>query len=158
MSILELPRAGQLAATLGAVLVCAYFFARVEIEIEGEAGWAANLPTWRIEEHPLLDLFWGGRAMTGYHAWMFSFIALFFHFPLCFIGQWSWQLEARVLACVMLFWVVEDFLWFVVNPAFGVRRFRAEHVAWHKHWIWGAPVDYWLFGAGSVLLFWYGYR
>jgi len=153
----ELTRAGQLAATLAAVLVCAYFFARVEVEIEGDAGWAANLPTWRIEKHPLLDLFWGGRAMTGYHAWMFSFIGLFFHFPLCFMGQWSLQLEARVAACVMLFWVTEDFLWFVINPAFGLGRFRQHIVHWHKHWAWGAPVDYWIFGALSVLLFWYAY-
>ena len=157
MPIFELPRAGQLAATLGAVLVCAYFFARVEVEIEGEAGWAANLPTWRIEEHPLLDIFWGGRPMTGYHAWMFSFIALFFHFPLCFMGAWSLRLEAKILACVMMFWVVEDFLWFVINPAFGMRRFRPQYIAWHKHWAFGAPVDYWIFGAFSVLLFWYAY-
>jgi hypothetical protein len=157
MSIVELSRAGQFTATLLAVLAAAYFFARVEIEIEGEAGWAANLPTWRIEEHPLLDIFWGGRAMTGYHAWMFSFIALFFHFPLCFMGEWSVRLEAKTLACVMMFWVVEDFLWFVVNPAFGVRRFRPQNITWHKRWVCGAPVDYWVFGALSVMLFWYGY-
>ena len=95
--------------------------------------------------------------MTGYHAWMFSFIALFYHFPLAFMGQWSLRLEARVLACVMLFWVVEDFLWFVINPAFGVRRFRPRHIAWHKHWAWGAPVDYWIFGILSLVLFWYSY-
>jgi hypothetical protein len=56
-----------------------------------------------------------------------------------------------------MFWVVEDFLWFVVNPAFGLRRFRPRHIAWHKRWAFGAPVDYWIFGAISVLLFWYGY-
>jgi hypothetical protein len=157
MHTFELSQSGQLLATLAAVLVSAYFFARVEVEIEGGAGWAANLPTWRIEKHLLLDLFWGGRAMTGYHAWMFSFIGILFHFPLCFIGEWSLQLEARVLAALMLFWVAEDFLWFVVNPAFGWRRFKAEHVTWHKRWAWGAPVDYWIFGAISVLLFRYGF-
>lgn len=157
MSIYELSRAGRLVATLGGVFLTAYFFARVEVEIEGEAGWAANLPTWRIEQHPLLDIFWGGRAMTGYHAWMFSFIALVFHFPLCFIGQWSVRLEAGVLAAIMLFWIVEDFLWFVVNPAFGWRRFTRVHVPWHKRWIWGAPVDYWMFGVLGALLCWYAY-
>jgi len=142
----------QLLSMLAAVLVLAYFFARVEVEIEGEAGWAAKLPTWRIESHPLLDIFWGGRAMTGYHAWMFSFIALCFHFPLCFMGQWSWPLEARALASIMLFWVAEDFLWFIVNPAFGWRRFKREHVTWHKRWAWGAPVDYWIFGVLAIVL------
>ena len=41
-------------------------------------------------------------------------------------------------------------------PAFGWRRFKKELGPWHKHWAFGAPVDYWIFGAISVLLFWYG--
>src|SRR5690242_5379610 len=49
-----------LALTLGYALLLAFFFAHAEIEIEGAGGWAANLPTWRIERHWLLDLFWGG--------------------------------------------------------------------------------------------------
>lgn len=147
----------QLLLSLGAVALLAYFFAHVEIHIEGDAGWAANLPTWRIEQHWLLDIFWGGRAMTGYHAWVFSFIALFFHFPLCFLAQWSWPLEARVLASIMLFWVMEDFLWFIINPAFGWRRFDPVAAHWHKRWACGAPVDYWCFLACSALLFWYAY-
>ena len=147
----------QLMLTLCGVVLLAYFFAQAEIHIEGEAGWAANLPTWRIEEHWLLDIFWGGRAMTGYHAWVFPFIALFFHFPLVFIGQWSWQLEARVVASIMLFWIIEDFLWFIINPAFGWKRFRQEHISWHKNWVCGAPVEYWLFTVIGALLFWYAY-
>ena len=147
----------QLLLTLAGVVVLAYFFANAEIHIEGDAGWAANLPTWRIENHWLLDLFWGGRAMTGYHAWVFPFIAIVFHFPLLFMAQWSLPLEARVIACIMLFWVTEDFLWFIINPAFGWKRFHQDHVAWHKKWACGAPVDYWFFSAVSVLLLWYSY-
>jgi hypothetical protein len=147
----------QLILTLGSVVVLAYLFANAEIQIEGDAGWAANLPTWRVEKHWLLDIFWGGRAMTGYHAWVFTFISIFFHFPLFFTAQWSVSLEARVIASIMLFWITEDFLWFIINPAFGWKRFHPEHVAWHKHWACGAPVDYWIFSAVSVLLFWYSY-
>jgi hypothetical protein len=147
----------QLISTLLFVFVLAYFFAKVEIQIEGEAGWAANLPTWRIENHWLLDILWGGRAMTGYHAWAFSFITIFFHFPICFMAQWTWQLEARVAASIMLFWISEDFLWFILNPAFGWKRFHPIYVGWHKHWCCGAPVDYWIFSILSAMLFWYGY-
>lgn len=157
MHTIELPWPGQLLATLGAVLVLAYCFARVEVEIEGDAGWAANLPTWRIEKHPLLDVFWGGRALTGYHLWMFSFVGLCFHFPLCFMGQWSLALEARAVASIMLFWIVEDFLWFIVNPAFGWRRFTPRHVPWHKRWALGAPADYWIFGAMAIVLLRYAF-
>lgn len=147
----------QLILTMSGVVFLAYIFAQVEIHIEGDAGWAANLPTWRIEEHWLLDLFWGGRAMTGYHAWAFLFIATFFHFPLCFMGKWSLMLEARVVASIMLFWIVEDFLWFIFNPAFGWKKFEQEKVSWHKNWAFGAPVEYWLFSVASALLFWYSY-
>lgn len=151
------PELLQLVLMLGCVVVLAYFFAKVEIHIEGEAGWGANLPTWRIEEHWLLDVFWGGRAMTGYHAWVFPFIVIFFHFPLFFSAQWSLHLEARVLACIMIFWILEDFLWFLLNPAFGWKRFHQNHATWHKKWVCGAPVDYWIFSVISVLLLWYSF-
>jgi len=132
-----------------------FFFAKVEIMIEGAEGWAAALPTWRIEQHWLLDIFWGGRAMTGYHAWIFSFIFLIFHFPIFLLGVWSWSIEAHILACTILFWIVEDFLWFLLNPAFGLARFTRNHAPWHKHWFWFAPTDYWYFLVISCSLFWY---
>jgi hypothetical protein len=136
------------------VMLLGVFFAQAEIQIEGAHGWATSLPTWRIEHHWLLDIFWGGRAMTGYHAWVFPFITMFMHFPLFFVGHWSWRAEVRVIACVMVFWVTEDFLWFVMNPAYGMARFNPEVVTWHKHWILGAPTDYWTFAILSVLLLW----
>lgn len=147
----------KVALTVAWVVLLALFFAQVEIQIEGAAGWGANLPTWRIEHHWLLDIFWGGRPMTGYHAWVFPFIALFFHFPLLFMQQWSVRLECRTFGCIMLFWVIEDYLWFVFNPAYGIHRFSAADIAWHKHWLWFAPTDYWvglLLGAG---LLWFSY-
>ena len=131
------------------------FFAQVEIQIEGAAGWAANLPTWRIEKHWLLEMFWGGRPMTGYHAWVFPFMALFFHFPLVFFQRWSVKLQAKVLACIMLFWIVEDFAWFIMNPAYGWAQFDPVHIPWHVNWIWFAPTDYWTFLTASGLLFWF---
>lgn len=146
------------ATTLLFVLALGFFFAKLEIAIEGEAGWAANLPTWRIEHHWLLDLLWGGREMTGYHAWAFSLIALFFHFPLVFHGEYSWAAEQRALGSLMLFWVSEDFLWFVLNPAFGIRCFTRTHAGWHKHWFAGAPVEYWIFSPLGLVLLWLSYQ
>jgi hypothetical protein len=151
-------RGRQLALTLAWTVMLAYFFAHAEIQIEGGAGWAANLPTWRIEQHWLLDVFWGGRPMTGYHAWVFPFIAMFFHLPLFFMGHWSWRAECLVLACIMLFWIVEDFLWFMLNPAFGLARFHAEAIPWHKHWVWVAPADYWIFASATMILLWISLR
>ena len=136
------------------VVSMAFFFANCEIQIEGPAGWAANLPTWRIESHWLLDIFWGGRAMTGYHAWVFSFMALVFFSPLFFNGRFSLVEALQALAGLMVFWMAEDFLWFVCNPAYGWAHFDRAHVAWHPHWWLGAPVDYWEGLVGVVLVMW----
>ena len=145
----------DLCLLLGWILLLSFFFAKVEIQIEGDCGWAENLPTWRIERHWLLDIFWGGRPMTGYHAWAFSFMALVFHLSVFLGGKWTLPLEARILGSLMLFWACEDFLWFVINPAFGIRKFRPEHIPWHKHWCWGVPVDYLVFTVFGGLLIWY---
>jgi hypothetical protein len=147
----------QPIALVATVLLLGFFFANVEIQIEGGHGWAANLPTWRIEHHWLLDIFWGGRPMTGYHAWVFPFMAIFFHFPLIFAWRWSWRLEARVIACIMMFWLSEDFLWFVCNPAFGLAKFAPEFIPWHIHWLWFAPTDYWTMSAAGVALMAWSY-
>ncbi|NHQ86525.1 hypothetical protein HA050_10405 [Iodobacter sp. HSC-16F04] len=140
------------------VALLGLFFAQVEIQIEGAAGWAAALPTWRIEKHWLLDIFWGGRPMTGYHAWVFPFVALFFHFPFFFMQQCSLRLELRALASIMFFWIVEDYLWFVLNPAYGIHHFSPAYIPWHKNWFWFAPVDYWTFLFGAGLLFYFSFK
>nr|WP_221195604.1 hypothetical protein [Luteibacter sp. Sphag1AF] len=142
-----------MACTFLATVLLAWMFANVEIQIEGPNGWATGLPTWRIEHHWLLDLLWGGRPMTGYHAWVFPFIAVLFHFPMIVEGHWRWRAQIRALACLMVFWVTEDFLWFVLNPAFGLSRFDPSHVPWHKHWCGVAPTDYWVYGALGLVLF-----
>ena len=142
---------------LGWIVLLSLFFAKVEIHIEGDSGWAANLPTWRIEKHWLLDIFWGGRPMTGYHAWVFSFMALVFHLPIFIDGQWTLKLEVRMLGCLMFFWIFEDFLWFVLNPAFGLAKFRQSSIPWHKYWFFFVPVDYVVFAIVGSSLIWYSF-
>ena len=143
-----------------ALLICwvallGLFFAMTEIQIEGANGWACSLPTWRIEKHWLLDIFWGGRPMTGYHAWVFSFMFLAFHLPHAINGSFSLRLEVRCVGALMIFWIIEDFLWFVLNPCFGLARFAPQFVPWHKHWLLGMPTDYLVFTAiGLFLLAW----
>jgi hypothetical protein len=134
------------------VILLGFFFAMTEIQIEGAHGWAASLPTWRIERHWLLDLFWGGRPMTGYHAWVFPFMFFVFHLPMVIQETFSWRLEARCLGALMLFWICEDFFWFLMNPGYGLARFAPQHIPWHKHWLCGVPTDYLTFTAiGSCL-------
>ena len=135
------------------IFLLALFFAKVEIQIEGGQGWAAGLPTWRVDQHWLLDIFWGGRPMTGYHAWVFSFMMLVFHLPAFWAWKWSWSLEARTLGGLMLFWIIEDFLWFLFNPEFGWEKFAPANIPWHRHWVLCVPTDYLTFTiVGMILL------
>lgn len=140
------------------VVVLATLFAQLEIQIEGPKGWAAGLPTWRVENAPILQMFFGGRAITGYHVFAFSFMFCIFHLPLAMLGHFSWRMEARILGALMLFWIVEDFLWFVMNPAYGFAKLTPEHVPWHPHWLLGVPVDYLVFTLLSAALLWAAYR
>jgi hypothetical protein len=137
------------------VLIVSFMWAKMEIEIEGRDGWAANLPTWRIKKHILLDIFMGGRPLTGYHAWAFTFIFTSFHLPFFWAGgwTWSWRAECHVEAATLIFWVVEDFLWFVLNPHFGWSKYHGKEIWWHKHWFMGLPVDYWVMSCMGLLLF-----
>jgi hypothetical protein len=140
------------AATLAFVVLLGALFAEVEVQVEGPAGWAASLPTWRKtpEEWPILKVLWGGRTMTGYHLYIFAFMFLAFHLPVVASWRWTLAIEARCLGPVMVFWIAEDFLWFVLNPAFHLSDFREGSVAWHPHWLLGLPVDYWVFGLGGL--------
>lgn len=140
-----------MTAYLICVIGCAFLWARMEIAIEGKDGWASSLPTWRIEHHILLDLFWGGRVMTGYHLWAFTGVLALFHLPLAWTGTWSIREELRVLGGVAFFWIAEDALWFAMNPHYGIRALRPERAPWHPRWFLGLPADYWIFGALGVL-------
>jgi len=129
------------------LLVGAFLWARMEIEIEGPHGWASNLPTWKIEKHVLLDIFYGGRPLTGYHAWAFTVVFFIFHMPIIWLGSWTFRKELNVIGGYYLFWIIEDFLWFVLNPNFGWAKFKEKKIWWHRHWLLGVPFDYWILGA-----------
>jgi len=130
------------------VFLACLLLAWLEVQIEGPHGWAKDLPTWR--EHPpwatdrnvffrvVGALFaWGsgGNRLTGYHAAMMSFLVVMSGMPLVLTAP-SWPLFFECAGYLAMMTVVWDFLWFVINPAFGIRRFRPEHIAWHPRW-WG---------------------
>jgi len=129
-------------------------FALAEIQIEGPNGWAANLPTWRVQNR-WTRLLYSSKPLTGYHLYtqLFIFSAVHLPFGLGLIPL-TGSAEARILSFVILFWVLEDFLWFVLNPAFGLKRFRPAHIWWHAPtWWWIMPRDYWVFAPIAVLLY-----
>ncbi len=144
------------ALFFGPLVVLAFLFAKVEIEIEGGDGWAAKLPTWRIQNR-LTELFYGGRPLTGYHLWVQLFVLVFCHVPYAYGVPRTLRNEALVVSFMILFWIVEDFLWFVVNPRFGIRKFKAREIWWHeKAWWLIAPREYFLMGGLAVFLYFWG--
>lgn len=128
-------------------LIPAYLFfialalAYLEVQIEGPNGWAAKLPTWRSTKPWLLRLN-SGKPVTGYHLALTATLLLFFHLP-AFWTTWTWSKEALTMVSFLVFTIVWDYLWFVVNPGFGLRRYNRANVWWFKRWFLGVPVDYW---------------
>ncbi len=144
-------------AVLAWTALMAFLFAKLEIQIEGPHGWAANLPTWRLPKTSRFRRLFGNRDVTGYHVYAFAFMAAAFHLPLVLFGPFSLPFEARILASLAVFWILEDFLWFALNPAFGLARFKPQHVPWHPHWFLGVPVDYLAMSACALALYVYAY-
>jgi hypothetical protein len=132
----------------------ALILAMWEIQIEGKDGWAAKSPGWRIETGWVMKLT-GGRPLTGYHVFMTVFLIAVIHLPLFFV-PWSWRLESLLLGFYVGMVFIEDFLWFVLNPYYGIKNFRKGKIWWHKQW-WGpVPALYWILLVIAAVLFYFG--
>ncbi len=121
--------------------------AKLEIHIEGKHGWAEKLPTWRWGPKWYLKLT-NGKPLTGYHVWMLSLLLLLLHRPL--LDGYSWPEHARILSVFFQFAFVWDFLWFLLNPAYGWRRFGPGKIWWFKKWLGPFPLDYYTGLAASL--------
>ncbi len=130
--------------------------AGIEIEIEGGYGWAERMPTWyrkRAWPYRVFGVFMGGRPLTGYHVFVFTIPLLLLHLP--FVSGVEWSLEGELLAVAAYFVLasVWDYLWFVLNPAYTVPRFKQGNVWWFEvPWIWRFPLDYYVSVAVSIVL------
>jgi hypothetical protein len=135
----------------------ALLIAAVEIESEGKWGWAEKAPTWyRVDgvAAKIYGALMSGKPLTGYHLVMFIFPLFIFHIP--FFAGVQWTVKRELMACAMYFaWCpLWDFLWFVLNPHYGIANFSKANVWWHAKSIWVAglfPVDYlvaWIVSVG----------
>ena len=129
-----------------------WLLARVEIEIEGDQGWAVSLPTWRWEPEWWLNLT-NGKAVTGYHLWLTLFLLVAFHLPLVFSG-FSRELWAKCASAYLLTTAVWDLQWFAWNPAWGLEKFRTTRIPWFRRKLLGFPVDYYAAVAASGAASW----
>jgi hypothetical protein len=134
----------------------AFGLAGIEIEIEGGVGWAERLPTWYLKRGltgRIYGIVMGQRPLTGYHVYAFTIPMLILHLPYVMGVDWSVAAELRTIATYFVLAVVWDYLWFVLNPAYTVRRFRRGNVWWFEvPWIWRFPLDYYLGVGFSIVL------
>jgi len=141
---------------LGFMVFMAVILALWEIQIEGKDGWAAKSPGWRIDKGWAVKLA-GGRPITGYHIFMTLFIVGLIHLPLFFV-PWSWRLEMLIIGFYLGMLLLEDFFWFVLNPYYGIKKFRKGEIWWHKNW-WGpVPSFYWILLIIVIVLFYLGWK
>ncbi len=113
------------------ILLYVYAFAlgAVELEIEGGYGWAERLPTWWLRRGIIgrvFDVFMGHRPLTGYHVYAFTIPLLLLHLPFTVGVDWSLSAELVVLGTYFVFASVWDYHWFILSPAYTVRRFQAR--------------------------------
>lgn len=139
------------------IFLLASILAFIEIQIEGPHGWVANLPVWRPKPGGKIDrvqsLLKIKKPLTGYHLGLLSFLLVIVHLPFIFGAVWSWSAELKMLSFYAFWLFIEDFLWFVLNPNFGLKKFKSEHIWWHDKWLIGAPVDYYTALIVSFLLY-----
>jgi hypothetical protein len=130
------------------LILTSIVFALFEIQIEGKDGWANNIPTWKINTKPnnfkpiriILD---PNKPITGYHLYLWLFIILLVHLPLTFYN-WGLKNEIFIISFLLYLSTVEDFLWFVLNPFYGIKKFKKEYVPWHTYWFLKIPAGYWI--------------
>ena len=120
----------------------ALLLAKLELQIEGNRfGWASKLPCWTFE-NSLTELFLGKKPLTGYHTWLVTLFFLLFHNIFLFIS-WTINKEFFTLGLFSIFWVLEDWFWFLLNDYYGLKNFKKGRIFWHKRWFLGLPTSYW---------------
>jgi hypothetical protein len=122
-------------------IISSIIFALLEIQIEGENGWAEKLPTWRKKNQVNKNLYGRQQRANRLPHLLWSFIFFLSHSTFI-ITPWSITNELRILSYVFFVIFIENFLWFVFNPKFGLKKFKKQHVKWHKNWFGPFPVQY----------------
>lgn len=115
-------------------IIISYAIAKLEINIEGKHGWAGKLPTWRLQNW--ITRIFGQSHITGYHTWFTVTIVLLSHIGFILGLKWSLSTEFLLLAFFLIGAIIEDYLWFVLNPHYGWDKFSAYHINWHKWTVW----------------------
>lgn len=133
-----------------AASVIAFIVAKLEINIEGKHGWAESLPTGHFK-NKFTKILWGKEWITAYHLWLALLIFTFLHFPFWFGHVWTLSIELQLIAGFLYGILLEDILWFVMNPYYGIRKLNKENAPWHNNWLGPIPGMYTRLSIGIAL-------
>lgn len=99
-----------------------------ESYIEGYNAWATGKKGWKIR----ID-FLKKEPLTAYHLYLYLItIPLFLMLPFVIFG-FDRHIFFLLLANYFLGLVIEDFVWFIVNPVWGgLANFNSKKVYWHR--------------------------
>lgn len=127
--------------------VVAVLFGVFEIEAEGKFGWGEKFPTWyRVNGFvPKLYGKFTNKPLTGYHAALFFVPIMIFLWPMVATDTVSLHGALAALGFYFAWVIIWDFSWFILNPAYGVSRFRRNSVWWFakEPWLFGrVPFGY----------------
>lgn len=102
------------------IIVFAFVFALIEIEIEGKDGWAKHLPTPHLTKN--------NKSLTIYHVYIFLFV--FLSFNMVFFAQSqliNWRNTLYILSMTLMFFFLEDMYWFLSNPFHSILKQNSWH-------------------------------
>jgi len=108
-------------------IVFASIWASIAVQSEGKDGSGKKLPT-----KPFL-----GTSFTWYRV-----LNITMTFLVSFeIVKYSWDLPFWIAATFL----IKDYMWFMINPNFGVSKFNKEDIPWHT-WVFRLPITHWICG------------
>lgn len=129
----------------GAMVAMAFW----EAYVEGRNAWDKGKLGWKVR--------FGRYCLSAYHfylAWVM--LPLLLTLPFVLFG-WDTRKFGIIVSAYTSGLVLEDFMWFVVNPAVKLSEFNPEFVDWYP-WVRLGPVRvplYYVLGVVAALLSWY---
>lgn len=121
-----------------------------ESYVEGRNSWDKGKLGWKIR-------FKGKYSLPAYHFYVFCIMwPLLLTLPLVIYG-WNLRLFGILVSAYLSGMVIEDFMWFVVNPAVKLSEFNskfADYYPWLRAGKFEIPVLY-IVGIVISILSWY---
>lgn len=120
------------------IAIYAILYSMLEIEIEGNAGWAKNLPTVAS----------GIGQFTIYHLLMNFIVIMTISYALYSKNYSNWL----ILFFIIAWFLIEDFVWFCLSPFYTIKKYTQDNIPWHSKqpWLLNSPLHNWI---GIIVMF-----